>query len=555
MSTKRLGAAVILCSGAMLVACGGSTAPLGGGDNLTPGGDVAGGDADGAGAGALGSDCASDSECDSGICYQAGSIFWQVCSLCEQDIECGALRVCLLVPEVGYARCVGTAALGDNCESDDQCASGFCHAVTGGAVCSECLESDDCFGGGTCTDDSAVRGYWICAGGLGDACSDAIECDSGYCYTAGALAEQVCSLCAVTLDCGVLQACSFDPAEGYAHCAGTAQLGDNCSADEQCASGFCHELVPGGVCSQCDSGADCLSGACLDAVTDPAYGFFVCAGELGAPCLSGSGCLSGLCFPQGGVWGPRCSLCETADQCDANQQCAFDRDLEYATCSGALALGDACSDDAECRSAICNVAGDDPVCSECRSAADCSDGGQCVDDLDGAGYWLCSGGLGDACSDGLDCASGYCFDGGAPYGGRCSTCEDATDCSGQQECIFRVLDGYATCVGVLDLGDACSDAADCRSGFCTQGRCAECTLNADCTDGGLCVDLAGGADYYECAGGLGDPCASGLDCVAGYCYTAGPDWQDVCSLCEAQAQCQPSEDCAFRGNLGYATCR
>ena len=76
------------------------------------------------------------------------------------------------------------------------------------------------------------------------------------------------------------------------------------------------------------------------------------------------------------------------------------------------------------------------------------------------------------------------------------------------------------------LGDDCNNGDDCASGFCNADVCAECEADADCMDGETCVEDAD-AGYHVCQGGglgaLGDACTDGAECASGFC--AG----DVCS--------------------------
>ena len=177
------------------------------------------------------SDCA-DHVCHAGVCASpAPKKHGQACA---GNGDCGVQQACTFSAADGYALCLGTGALGVSCDSGTQCVSTFCN----GGVCSQCQLDADCDGGGTCVDDTDGVGWFVCAGGLGDSCAGADECNTGFCFDAGA-AGSLCSLCAGNGDCAVQQECAFDGDLGYALCVGTGELGAACDDGSQCASGLC----------------------------------------------------------------------------------------------------------------------------------------------------------------------------------------------------------------------------------------------------------------------------------------------------------------------------
>ncbi len=291
----------------------------------------------------LGDACAANADCASGFCFDAGGGPGQICSTCSAAADCGAQRDCVFDPTFGFASCVGTIALGDNCQNGDQCLSGACR----GNVCSECERDSDCIGGGTCLDDMAGVGYFVCTGGYGDTCTGGADCGSGFCYDAGGGPGQVCSECENQTDCGAQQDCSFSGADGYASCVGTGNFGDTCTTGAECVSGFCNT----GVCSQCEIDADCGGGTCAD--DSAGLGFWLCTLPLGDACNTNAQCDSGFCFdPPGG--GPLCSECEVAGDCGVQRDCVFSGANDYAICVGTGNLGDSCTSGDQCVSTSCN---------------------------------------------------------------------------------------------------------------------------------------------------------------------------------------------------------
>ena len=478
--------------------------------------------------GDLGDDCADGSECVSGFCNN------DVCSECEMNGDCDVQQGCVFDPVGGYAICAGTGDLGDSCDHGGQCVSSFCN----NDLCSECEADADCPGGGTCVDDTGGVGYYVCTGGLGDDCANGSECASGFCN------NDVCSECEGDNDCDVQQGCVFDPVGGYAICAGTGDLGNSCDSGDQCVSGFCN----GNVCSGCEGDADCgVGGTCVD--DTGGVGYFVCQFGLGENCTDNADCVSGYCFNSPGPGSWVCSECALDADCDVQQECSYSAADGYAVCVGAGNLGDSCDSVDQCASGFCT--GD--VCSECAVDADCSGDGTCLDDTGGVGYFVCTGGLGDDCADNADCNSDYCFNSPGPGSWVCSECLGDGDCAAQQECNYSAGDGYAICAGTGGLGDTCADGSVCGSGFCNGDVCSECELDADCFGDGTCVDDTGGVGYFVCERGLGDICITGDDCNSGYCFDPGPN-DSICSECEEDNDCGNNQQCNYDWLAGYAVC-
>lgn len=479
--------------------------------------------------GELGDYCEANDDCGTDYCF----INRNVCSECSVNADCGVSQECDYDGGDGYASCVGTATLGDSCDSDQQCISESCNT----GVCSECNSDSDC-NGGTCTDDRSGTGYFVCEGELGEDCNNDDDCGLGYCYPA----QDVCSECANDEDCGVLMDCVYDNGDGYASCTGIGELGETCDIDNQCISGYC----TGGVCSDCGGNGDCDGGSCIEGND----GYYFCTTPLSEPCSTGEECDSGYCYDRPGPQGSICSTCEVNEDCGDNQECAYDGGLGYAICSGTGVLGADCADGSECESGICNS----DICSECFDSADCNGDGECIDDRSNSGYFLCTDDLGAVCESSVECISGYCYESGTIWGTMCSECETADDCLPTQECNYSLLDGYALCAGTESLGAGCDNDYECASGFCSGGFCSECGVDADCASD-ACYDDTAGVGYFVCLADYGELCTDGSDCGSGECYPTGLPNLSVCSECESTADCATNQTCTYDITIGYAECR
>ena len=495
----------------------------------------------------MGNSCETAEECDSGVCYDTGD--GSVCSECEIASVCGVLRDCAYDSSLGYAACVGTAELGDNCDNADQCVSLFC---TDGN-CAECGTSEDC-DGTSCIDDPNGGGYSVCTGAIADPCTISEECDSGFCFERNP-SQIRCSECESIGDCSTQQDCLWVRGDGYADCLGTGDLGASCVAGDQCVSAFCNSDI----CSECDVNEDCpLSGECKE---DTDSGYHVCSGGLGESCAASEDCTTTFCYDTDSDAGLLCSECvETAD-CGASRDCFYEAGDAYATCAGIAELGIGCADDGQCASDICT----DGVCSECTGANDC-DGAECLNATSNEtyGYYLCADtALGDVCAGDLECKSSYCFATGEAVGDVCSECNAAGDCGEKEECTYDSSVEWGVCMGTVDLGGVCATDEQCISGMCNELVCSECLQN----DRGCVADTEActyddGLEYSVCKLALGQNCTAadgGSECASGYCYNR-TTVSDRCSECTESTGCADGETCDMPISIGpgdttvYAVC-
>lgn len=322
----------------------------------------------------------------------------------------------------------GCLAMGDPCTDASQCPSGYCEDVDGTRRCTlPCAVGED----GGC--------------GPGAYCRERAACGEGWCRPGEPGEAPGGQPCDDDLDCASL-ACR-DPGDGVPRCTTPCTLDQlECAAGEVCVGlecgGGCFPLDvaagPRGLGEPCAGDGDCRSGRC-EHETDRSYCTAACD-PASAPCPEAMHCRSGGC-----VLGPRGDagfLCVTDDDCEAGLFCWTER-------NGAPVCTERCSD----RRTYC-VSGtacdfelevcvpDAPTLGEaCDPArADACAQGQCVE---AAGGWVCSVPCDEACPDGFVCTLGagserYCGVAAAPIGEGCACAAAGGERSGRAA-LVRVL--------------------------------------------------------------------------------------------------------------------
>jgi hypothetical protein len=224
---------------------------------------------------------------------------------------------------------------------------------------------------------------------------------------------------------------------GQVKTGGTCSIGSDCSGDAFCTSGECPRTcqtrkAASGGCTrdeECVSGLICLSKQCQAAagVGD------ACAGTTGAVCKLGTSCVgstktaAGRCSDnaevqsasEGAVCMPGGTLCKEG------LSCAYDGTSGF-SCQAAAASG------GSCRKALPSQCPDNEYC----SAVELTDDGRCQALPTNAQPCVLNG----------DCAAGHL-------------------------CV-AAASGQAVCRALHDLGEACDQAAVCRSGVCEGGVCS-----------------------------------------------------------------------------------
>jgi Putative metal-binding motif len=277
-----------------------------------------------------------------------------VTAACDDAVkQCNPPQVC----DPGTRQCVtkGSAQTGDACKSDDECkrpdfcgyASALTAAVVKGSpgVCTKaCCQSSDCptdfvcygyaTGGNYCVSKTVLGRPALGTLNGGDACTDGARCRSGLCTTSGKCEDVCCSDASCTN--GTICRATTIGAHTTFGCAdpnGSVTSTTTCGGADRCAKGVCMDREP-------------YSDRCFN------------------PCCGSEAC--GLYFGEDLV----CDDVNPTDHpTDVVPACGVD------LLAGAKLLGQACTDDTECRSYRCYL--DQPsnkrFCSDvCCTDADCA---------------------------------------------------------------------------------------------------------------------------------------------------------------------------------------
>ena len=526
------------------------------------------------GDGSLGSPSCAPYLCDGSLAACPGS--------CTTDGDCVGGTYC----DAAH-HCVAKLAQGQGCSSNNQCASGSCadgvccnDPCTGG--CRACTEAKTTLASGTCgfvtaaTDPDSecsgaagdvCNGAGACSKSSGQACSAGTECLSGHCYD-GTCCNAPCG--------GVCEACDLNASPGI--CTKVAAGADpdlECPGDTVCnGAGACTQLDQGLACT---AGAECESGFCADGVC--------CDAVCGEPCKAcvkvKTGFANGMCAAVIAGADPD-DDCAGTGICNGGGACVAP--LGESCAAGAACLSGSCVDGVCCDSActdLCHACSaektnaPDGTCAPVQSGtadAECKADKAC----DGAG--ACKRVLGEQCTGGADCVSGFCADGvccDTACDGTCETCKPASgggactpypagedpedECDGVIAC-----GGDGACGPGLGLGETCALAAECESGFCADGSCCESACDGPCAacnsaltqqPDGACAPVDAGTDpdgecpgseacdgAFACKPGTGVACTEGADCLSGFCVDGvccdtacgGGDLHD-CQACSAMA--------------------
>jgi hypothetical protein len=320
-------------------------------------------------------------------------------TLCTNDKQCISGRCAGLHTDMFGKWISGTCApkigLGLLCSGNNNyCASGYCDSGTNTGNTNECLPK-----GGV--------------GQVGDPCSHDTQCMTGVCKGLGrdATGGTVPGACA--------NAFSFD---------------SECSANSQCASGYCdtgdgtsktNKCLPrggtGGTGDLCSNSNQCGSGRC-DGLSKDDYGQWILgrcsasAGPLAATCSNNSECASDYCdtgdgtsktnecMPKGGI-GMLNDPCSNSNQC-ASRACGGLSQDGYGNwhpgkCSTPGSLGATCSGNSDCRSTYCDAGDGTSKTNKCMPRGGtghpndpCSNNNQCINKTcnglktDSSGNWV-----------------------------------------------------------------------------------------------------------------------------------------------------------------------
>jgi hypothetical protein len=431
------------------------------------------------GNGPFGAACASNGDCQGGLCLDQVRFGFPkgfCSSVCDADRPCpGPNQTCVVSPTSGAygtcrpecetdAECGGTGLLcvngacqpdcrtGPACSKDEACdPTGRCVAMAPSQICAQpqvtCLAPG---GGGTyCAEPSKDPAN---CGGCGRVCPPGDVCDAGVCAPQTCASGTTACVSAAGAFCANLQADS-------ANC---GACGNVCPGNAICAGGACQGgggTYPG--LAVCTAGT---APFCANLLGDPSN-----CGKCGTVCPQGQRCFSGTCGTSPPP--PTCPTGATvcADPSGQKQSCS---DLMY-DAGNCGKCGNACGANMGCMNGVCVPAGSptdagtvqcEPPSMPCQNAA----GVFCTNISGDPGN---CGGCGVACPTGI-CSDGVCqgaFDGGvAPP--KCS--------AGLVSCLPAEGAGY--CADPMKDPNNCGACFKaCPGGYvCSGGVCAT-------SDGGL----------------------------------------------------------------------
>lgn len=313
-----------------------------------------------------------------------------------------------------------------------------------------------------------------------------------------------------------------------------------CSPGLTCVGGECvRPSGDGTFCSPCESGSDCDGGVCLGYPDSFGYCGRDCTSN--ADCGSNGFCVgvrggSNQCVRADSAGNISCDVgastgCSSDSDCDAGERCNRSTgECEMASTTGG-GIGDECGDDSECNSGTCFRGTCSQTCNWVDTGS-CPSGFYCNGDATGTcGDGLCvagtagRGALGTACSGDTDCTSLYCADDvcASPCTpGGATGCPAGFACQGSEG-------GCGACKQAGGAGDICETGGDCLSEICAvptgeSGFCTEnCTTDSDCPTSFTCEASGSNRICTPTLAGLGADCGSNDDCLSGICATENGD--------------------------------
>lgn len=442
---------------------------------------------------AIGGQCHTDADCESGICVTEASSGWTggFCTLgCTTDEHCGTGAHCAYRSD-GPGVCLATCDGNEDCRDDYTCqdidgdgARECAPSGTGtGAIGAPCDRVADCSGGDPayclvenrgwqdgyctreCTSDADCGSSAHCAAGIDDRacladCEDDSDCRSaGYlCYDVDGDGQKECAPaatgsqptgeeCVHTFECtgGVDGICIDDGDFFGGYCSAF------CTSDADCASGHCTELRDFSVCTaSCRTDADCRAPgyACFDLDEDGRKECWPAAtgtGDVGSACQfiwECAGGEDGACITEedGFRDGYCVQRCGTGASCPSGSHCALvDPSSGEGICLADCTPG-SCRHDG--RGYLCEDVDGDSV-TECIPGGSSTVGGPCESDWD--------------CETGMTCLPEQ-PDGAFP-GGYCTKECDLSNSCPSGECIHFTAIDISICLSV------CTTVDDCRTGY------------------------------------------------------------------------------------------
>jgi hypothetical protein len=432
---------------------------------------------------------------------------------CLDDGQC-------LAPASCQGGSCGPKGLGQPCAAGSACASSFC---VDGVCCESACEGKCSFcalpnAPGRCQnaplgalDPRAAAGVTdptrICADEGVASCGQNGRCDGeGGCqrYPDGSMCTpESCDPATHRYSVGLCQAgsctaggrdCTPYGCNGNA-CALRCASNADCASPNVCQANSCGKIPDGGPCSA-NSPSDCASGICAQGVC--------CKTACGGTCQSCAlTATKGTCtlVPNGGVdpagtcVDQKPVACSTDGKCDGKGACR-----KYAP--GSQCAPPSCASGQARKASFCTADGTCPApeVETCTPIIVCNAGGTACERT-------CT--RNDQCAAGLKCLSGRC--------------------------------------GLQEIGQACTDRTDCRSGFCVDGVCCnEACGGTNTNDCQACSRGAGAAQDGTCAARNGLACNDGNRCtrtdvcMGTTCSGTNPVTCPTPNQCQTAGTCNPT---------------
>ncbi|WP_146209753.1 hypothetical protein [Vitiosangium sp. GDMCC 1.1324] len=318
-------------------------------------------------------------------------------------------------------------------------------------------------------------------------------------------------------------------------------LGNTCSLNQDCASGFCVD----GVCcnSACggNSSDDCL--ACSTVTGATANGTCT-ARPNGAACSDGNACTTPDTCQAGVCTAGTPATCPASDQCHdvgtcnpATGTCSNPTKPNGSSCSD----GNACTRTDTCQGGTCTGAA--PV--TCAASDQCHDVGTC-----NPATGTCSNPAkpnGSSCSDGNACTRTDTCQAGTCTASSPVTCTASDQCHDVGTCnpATGICSNPAKPNGSsCSDGNACTRTDTCQAGTCTAGTPATCTASDQCHDVGTCNPATGTCSNPAKPNGSscsdGNACTRTDTCQGGTCTGAAPVTCAASDQCHDVGTCNPA---------------
>ena len=287
----------------------------------------------------------------------------------------------------------------------------------------------------------------------------------------------------------------------------------DCLVGDVCVDHVCVEPagLPSELGSRCEDDASCMAGSfCLDPARFVGGGaFFHGSKRCSRPC-----CSSGDCGD------PAVGLACVHPELGGPGYCRRAADVDRAT-PGTSVAAQACAAHEDCRSGLCDLAGDPATCIDgCCSDTSCSETKTTCRFSERASIqgFLCSApagvlAYGEHCDRDADCSSGLCVEISgtrrcsapccsstqcAPIDGRPVACTDLSHAVFVRACATLLS---SDAVGAI--GTPCESGGKCRSGLCRQGAPGE--DRGQCTDTCCSDESCGALGTFRCLPGLSGP--------------------------------------------------